>query len=181
MEIILLCLLAYLCGSVAFGKIIGARMGIDIQSQGSGNIGFANAYRVLGPRPAYLVLAGDILKGFIPALAAAKLVSVEAAMWIGTLAIVGHVFPAWLKFRGGKGVATAFGVSLALFPWIAGAGLAVYLMVLAVLHKSAIASLVAAASLPVWSFVFAPSAIVWYCLLLAFAVFTHRNNLRGTL
>jgi len=116
---------AYLLGAIPFGLLIGLARGVDIRQHGSKNIGATNAGRVLGRKWGYLCLALDILKGFAPTLAASfVLVSkpLDAGMllrWIlvGVAAVGGHTLPIYLKFRGGKGVATTVGVALGIFPY----------------------------------------------------------------
>lgn len=171
-------LVSYLFGSVPFGKIIAARHHIDIQKEGSGNIGFANIYRVIGRRPAFLVLTLDILKGVLPALLATKYVgSLSAELLIAFTAVLGHVFPVWLRFKGGKGVATSLGIILVLLPPIGITSFAVYVMVLGRFRKFPLASLVAAVSLPISAAILVPEAIM-FCLFLSFFCFwTHRSNI----
>lgn len=116
---------AYLLGAIPFGLLIGLAHGVDIRQHGSRNIGATNAGRVLGRKWGYLCLALDILKGLGPTLAASFVLierPVDAGMllqWIlvGVAAVLGHVFPIYLKFRGGKGVATTIGVALGIFPY----------------------------------------------------------------
>ncbi|MFQ5807620.1 MAG: glycerol-3-phosphate 1-O-acyltransferase PlsY [Phycisphaerae bacterium] len=116
---------AYLLGAVPFGLLIGLARGVDIRQHGSRNIGATNAGRVLGRKWGYLCLALDVLKGFIPTLAASFVFvtePVDAGMllqWIlvGVAAVLGHTLPIYLKFRGGKGVATTVGVALGIFPY----------------------------------------------------------------
>lgn len=115
---------AYLLGAVPFGLLIGLARGVDIRTQGSRNIGATNAGRVLGKRWGYLCLALDIVKGFAPSLAASLHFGAAGADYVGQLvvlavavaAVVGHVFPIYLGFRGGKGVATTIGVALGIWP-----------------------------------------------------------------
>lgn len=117
---------AYLLGSIPFGLLIGLARGVDIREQGSGNIGATNAGRVLGRKWGLLCLALDLLKGFGPALAAnvllvpATLDAGAALLWIavGAAAVLGHTFPIYLGFRGGKGVATTIGVALGVYPYL---------------------------------------------------------------
>ncbi len=111
---------AYLVGSLPFGLLIGRYVaGVDIRQAGSGNIGATNVARVLGKRLGLIVLILDCLKGALPTAILPGLLSDSAgfrlhlAVVSGTAAILGHMFPCWLKFRGGKGVATALGVALA--------------------------------------------------------------------
>lgn len=116
---------AYLLGSIPFGLLIGLARGVDIRQHGSRNIGATNAGRVLGRKWGYLCLILDLLKGFGPTLAASFVLvqdPVDAGMllqWIlvGLAAVLGHVMPIYLKFRGGKGVATTVGVALGIFPY----------------------------------------------------------------
>lgn len=116
---------AYLLGSIPFGLLIGLARGVDIRHHGSRNIGATNAGRVLGRKWGYLCLILDLLKGFGPTLAASFVLlhdPVDAGMllqWIlvGLAAVLGHILPVYLKFRGGKGVATTVGVALGIFPY----------------------------------------------------------------
>jgi glycerol-3-phosphate acyltransferase PlsY len=116
---------AYLLGSIPSGLLIGLARGVDIREHGSRNIGATNAGRVLGRKWGYLCLVLDVLKGFVPTLAAALVLVEKPAdpamllQWIavGVAAVLGHVFPVYLRFRGGKGVATTIGVALGIFPY----------------------------------------------------------------
>jgi glycerol-3-phosphate acyltransferase PlsY len=120
----ILVLSAYLLGAIPFGLLIGRTLGVDIRKHGSGNIGATNAGRILGRKWGWLCLVFDILKGLIPTLAASFLIvrqPIDAAMlwqWIavGVAAVLGHTFPVYLGFRGGKGVATTIGVALGIYP-----------------------------------------------------------------
>ena len=116
---------AYLVGAVPFGYLIGQAHGIDIRTRGSGNIGATNVGRVLGRRWGLICLALDLLKGFGPTFAAGVLLVTppldarQALLWllVGLAPVVGHVFPVYLGFRGGKGVATTIGMALGIWPW----------------------------------------------------------------
>ncbi len=117
--------LAYLSGTIPFGYLVARFFaGMDIRSQGSGNIGATNIARVLGAKWGILVLVLDALKGLLPALLLPSLfIDTDSSLFnhvqvaCGLAAVVGHMFPVWLKFKGGKGVATALGVILVLGPW----------------------------------------------------------------
>ena len=125
MHAALLIIGAYLLGSIPFGLLIGLARGVDIRQHGSQNIGATNAGRVLGRKWGYLCLILDILKGFVPTLAASFILVTEPVemgmlvQWIlvGVAAVLGHTLPIYLKFRGGKGVATTVGVALGIFPY----------------------------------------------------------------
>lgn len=129
---------AYLLGSISFGLLAAKRAGVDLREVGSGNIGATNVGRALGKRTGRVVLALDAAKGAIPALTAWGLLGLDDP-WTsgaGVAAVVGHCFPAWHRFRGGKGAATAAGVMLALVP-IAGLAAAVMYVGLKKLTKRA--------------------------------------------
>jgi acyl phosphate:glycerol-3-phosphate acyltransferase len=135
---------AYLCGSIPFGLLIArAASGKDVRTVGSGNIGATNVARAAGKSAAIATLVLDALKGLVPVLLAAR--SPQAppllAPACAVSAVVGHCFPPWLGFRGGKGVATGLGVSLALAPWAALAGAATWLVLFKLFRISSIGSL----------------------------------------
>ncbi|QDU71981.1 glycerol-3-phosphate 1-O-acyltransferase PlsY [Mucisphaera calidilacus] len=115
--------LGYLCGSIPFGLLLGWARGVDIRRHGSGNIGATNAGRVLGRRMGLICFGLDLAKGLLPVLAFSLLGEREAGFWgalsgmgVAVSAMAGHILPVWLKFKGGKGVATGLGVMLGLWP-----------------------------------------------------------------
>ncbi|MHC4640123.1 MAG: glycerol-3-phosphate 1-O-acyltransferase PlsY [Planctomycetota bacterium] len=115
----------YLLGSIPFGVIIARAHGKDLRSIGSGNIGATNVARALGRRWAYVCFLLDVLKGLVPMLAARVFIGITdptpglLSLWllVGFSAILGHIFPIYLKFKGGKGVATSLGVALGFWPY----------------------------------------------------------------
>jgi glycerol-3-phosphate acyltransferase PlsY len=124
MTISILIIAAYLLGSVPFGILIAKAHGKDLRTIGSGNIGATNLARALGKKWAYLCFCLDAAKGLAPVSAAAFILSSPPSvkdlfLWlaVGCAAILGHIFPLYLKFKGGKGVATSFGVALGLWPY----------------------------------------------------------------
>ncbi|HEY3353103.1 MAG TPA: glycerol-3-phosphate 1-O-acyltransferase PlsY [Polyangia bacterium] len=142
---------AYLLGSVPFGVVLARARGVDLRTVGSGNIGATNAARALGKKLGAVVLLLDALKGFAPVLVARlwlrdvphpDLVVAATAM----AAFLGHLFPVYQRFRGGKGVATALGVFLAVAPLAAVGAIMVYAVVYALWHLSSLGSLVASAA-----------------------------------
>jgi glycerol-3-phosphate acyltransferase PlsY len=175
---IFLATLAYLLGSIPFGKLAGIRHGLDIQKHGSGNIGFANVLRTLGWRPSLVVLAGDIIKGFIQVLIAQHYLTLHQSMVVGIVAMLGHIFPVWLKFKGGKGIATGLGVTLALSPLVGLAGIIVYIIALSIFRKSAPSSVAAAWSLPLFCLLISPGLTGYFIGLAVIATWTHRTNLK---
>jgi len=140
-----LVVLGYLAGSIPFGLlVVRATRGVDVRSQGSGNIGATNVARVAGKGLGVLVLALDALKGALPVLLARALEPEPVvAAGVGLAAFAGHVAPPWLGFRGGKGVATALGVLAVLAPHAALAGAVTYGLVLLALRISSLGSLLA--------------------------------------
>jgi glycerol-3-phosphate acyltransferase PlsY len=114
---------AYLLGSIPFGLLIAKAHGKDLRSIGSGNIGATNVSRALGRKWAYFCFVLDVLKGLIPMLATMLIAEPDSVLtlwlWlaVGCAAILGHIFPIYVKFKGGKGVATSFGVALGLWPY----------------------------------------------------------------
>ena len=114
---------AYLLGSIPFGLLIAKAHGKDLRSIGSGNIGATNVSRALGRKWAYVCFALDVLKGMVPMLVImfiakpAEVVMLLLWLLVGCAAILGHIFPIYLKFKGGKGVATSFGIALGLWPY----------------------------------------------------------------
>jgi glycerol-3-phosphate acyltransferase PlsY len=144
---------AYLVGGIPFGLLLGrALRGVDIRQLGSRNLGATNAFRVLGPRIGVAVFALDALKGLLPVLAARRLApggdAETAALAAGVAAILGHVFPVYLGFRGGKGVATSAGVLAALAPLATAVAFGVWVATVAATRYVSLGSILAAITLP---------------------------------
>jgi acyl phosphate:glycerol-3-phosphate acyltransferase len=177
-------LASYLLGAVP-SSYIGGRLarGIDLRQHGSGNLGATNTFRVLGARVAAPVMVADMAKGFIPTAVFAQWDGSGAWAWslaYGAAAIIGHVFPVYMNFRGGKGVATATGVFLALSPVAVGVALLAWLLVLRLGRMVSLASIVAAAVLVV-ALVLTESrypVTILGVVVAAFVVFGHRSNVR---
>lgn len=210
-----LILAAYLVGSIPFGLMIARARGVDIRLHGSGNIGATNVGRVLGRKWGALCFAFDLLKGLAPTLGAGwwlGLVPFEGAAptasgatgalmaWLGVMAatVVGHMFPVWLRFKGGKGVATGFGALLGVWPVLTAAALGallVWLVCVKLTRMVGISSVLAALSLPVFVLVQPPigAALGWVerppvwpfalvaCALASVVVVKHRANIARTL
>lgn len=175
---------AYLLGSVPTGYIIGSRAGIDIRKAGSGNVGATNVARVIGKRQGILTLIGDALKGFIPVLVASQLdLSSNTMALAGAAAFLGHLFPVFLKFRGGKGVATAFGVFLGLAPWATLVLAVVFAGVLLSCRIVSISSMIAAAAAPIsfWFFSYPFPSVATSVFLALMIVLRHRANIERLL
>lgn len=181
MKWLFLVVFAYLLGSVPVGLLV-ARLfgGADPRDSGSGNIGATNVARTLGRLPGILTLAGDALKGFLPALwAISAFESPWASAIVGLAAFLGHLFPVYLGFKGGKGVATALGVFLALAP---GPVLLCACLFAAVVWKwriVSLSSLAAAAALPLFAgFLGSPTAVVLLAAVVAgLTAWKHKGNI----
>jgi len=176
----LLTLLAYLIGSLSFAILLSRLAGIpDPRASGSGNPGATNMLRLAGKRLAICTLFGDLLKGFLPVLLAASLdMSVQQQAWIGLAAVCGHLYPLYFRFRGGKGVATAAGALLALYPPAALLAIAAWLLVFRMTRTSSLAALIAlplCLPLLAWQ---QPRALLAMSLLATLIVWRHRSNVR---
>jgi glycerol-3-phosphate acyltransferase PlsY len=149
MTLLMVCAAAYLLGSIPSGLLLGKAYGIDVRKEGSGNIGATNLYRTVGRKVGVLTLLCDCLKGFIPVLVV-KLTALppDYAAWVGLAAFCGHVFSIFLRFKGGKGVATALGVFLALSPLAVAIALAVFLALVFKWRYVSLGSIMAAAVMP---------------------------------
>lgn len=177
-------LLGYLLGAIPIGIMAGrAFTGVDPREAGSRNIGFTNVLRVAGKTAGIVTLAGDMGKGALAIFLARLLVGPEAGDAIlaaGAAAIAGHMFPVFLRFQGGKGVATALGVFLAVEPAIGGCLVAVWLAAAAMWRMSSVAALIAFGSLPLWVWMFhatTPMAALTTGIMIA--IFSrHRENIR---
>lgn len=168
----------YLCGSIPFGMILTRLAGTeDLRSIGSGNIGATNVLRTGSKTLAAGTLACDILKGAAPAFVGAQFGVMVGAV-AGLAAFLGHIFPVWLKFKGGKGVATYLGAVAGLSWLCALAFCVVWLGIAALFRMSSLAGLTASALVPLWAYLLGRADLVWPFLVMAAIIFfTHRENL----
>lgn len=187
---LLLVAAGYLAGSIPFGVILTRLfVGVDIRKVGSGNIGATNVARAGGRKVAIPVFVLDVVKAVIPILVARKLLAgrPDAELWstiVAVAALVGHVFPVWLGFNGGKGVATGVGVFFVLEPWAAIAGLAVWVGVYLTVKISSIGSLGGTTVCAITVFILhgAESPMSWAGLAIAAIIFyRHKENIRRLL
>ncbi|MDD5226226.1 MAG: glycerol-3-phosphate 1-O-acyltransferase PlsY [Candidatus Omnitrophica bacterium] len=179
---------AYLLGSIPFGLIAGFKLkGLDIREHGSKNIGATNVSRVVGKKWGILVLLLDALKGYIACILPAifgQSLTIPFQLLLGVSAILGHSFPVWLKFKGGKGVATSLGVflTIAWIPTLITFGL--WIACFAITHIISISSLLAAVVFPMmiaWRYAGTPALkfLLPISLILAlFILYTHRANIQ---
>jgi glycerol-3-phosphate acyltransferase PlsY len=182
MEIVLWVLLlggSYLLGSFPTAYYVAKKaQGLDIRLVGSGNVGSTNAVRIMGLPLGLLVFVADVLKGCIPALLCKWIGGETLAILAGLASLLGHVFPLWLQFKGGKGVATALGVALALFPWLGVFGFATWGIALLLTDCVAVGSVAAAAALGAMVLV-TPQPLSYkivFTLLALLVIWKHRNN-----
>lgn len=179
---------AYLLGSIPFGLLVAHVLGgKDVRKVGSGNIGATNVSRVAGPFAGILTLLLDAAKGAVAVLAAARLTE-DSATWMivaGLLALLGHCYPLWLHFRGGKGVATAAGVFLVLSPLAMFSALAVFILVVVFWRFVSLGSLAAAAAIPLlmyflWAPHHAPPLVITFGSLAisALVIYKHDANMQ---
>ncbi len=179
---------AYLLGSIPFGYLAGRIAGIDVRKHGSGNIGATNVLRVLGKPAGFGVFFADALKGFI---------AVRLALWLATAApdtrpyadlyaifaaavsVAGHSFPVWLKFKGGKGVATSAGALFGVVPIATAAIFVVWLLTFYITRYVSLASMIAALTLPVVvALLGRPKSLLYFSILMtALVVWRHRGNI----
>ena len=145
-------LAAYLMGSIPFAQLLSKRRGIDLRRVGSGNVGASNVLRTLGVRPAVLAMMLDAVKGTVAVLIAQRLSNgVAAPVAAGLASMIGHVYPVWLRFRGGKGVATAAGAFAVLTPVAAVVAVGAFLLTVALTRFISVGSMVAALTLAAWA------------------------------
>ena len=200
---ILTALAAYLLGSIPFGYLVAKAKGIDIRSVGSGNIGATNAMRVLGKPAGIFVLLMDALKGYaacalLPPLIFNWLAPHSSGLYLffrdepeqlqmrfhliaGIFAVLGHNYTCWLKFKGGKGIATTAGVYLALAPWALLVALVVFILAIVLTKYVSVASISAAVVLPVTVWVLSPQNLflgIVTTALGALAIYKHKSNIQ---
>ncbi len=182
-----LVILSYLLGSIPFGLLIARCKGVkDIRSEGSGNIGATNVTRVIGKKIGALVLLLDGLKGATAILMAQHFAQEAITIFMcAALVILGHIFPIWLKFKGGKGVATTIAVLLMLSPLVGLLLVATWVVVYTLTKISSLSALVSVLLLPLYAFIFYEGGslgFVYLCGFLTLTIFlTHHQNIKRLL
>jgi len=177
-------LAAYLMGALPFGKWVAAMRGVDILKEGSGNIGATNVWRILGPKFGVVVLLLDVLKGFapsyfLPLLADRPLGDPYWGIGFGAGAVIGHSISPFLRFKGGKSVATALGVMIAITPEVAAISFGIFLVTLLLTRYVSLGSILGAIAAPVLAAAFGYPLIVVvvYSALALLIVIRHRPNI----
>lgn len=177
---------SYVLGAIPFGVMVARANGVDILNAGSGNPGATNVWRAVSPQAGTFVFILDMLKGCIPAAIGLTLVDQRIGFLAGMVAVVGHALSPFLKFRGGKGIATAFGAGLGSIPLVALSAIAVFFVILFVSRYVSLSSIIAVPSAVGFGIFFQVDSVILYTLiaLSCFIVFRHRANigrlLKGT-
>jgi len=190
MNELLLIVLAYLIGSIPTSVWVSRHFfGIDIREYGSGNAGATNTYRVLGPKWGTVVMLVDMLKGtaavnlalLLPQYADSETLFLNLQISLGLAAVLGHIFPIWADFRGGKGVATLFGLVLGISPWTALSCSGVFLLVLFLTRFVSLSSILASIAFPIFILVIFnvdnPIYRVFAIAVALMVVLTHQKNI----
>lgn len=173
--------LAFFVGAIPTALLFGRRMGVDLRTTGSGNLGATNVYRTLGARAGVIVLAIDMLKGALAVFATRA--ATGSGSWpvvAGALALAGHILSPFAGFRGGKGVATGGGVILALAPLAGLVAIVIFVATVAITRYVSLGSILAAASLPplVWATGSDVPGLIWASIAIALLVIArHRTNI----
>jgi glycerol-3-phosphate acyltransferase PlsY len=207
---ILVVLGAYLLGSIPFGYLVAKAKGIDIRSVGSGNIGATNAMRVLGKPAGIFVLLMDALKGYAAVVWLTPMVFNQFDVWLhrhfsatydyfqyqspevqshlfvlaGIFAVLGHNYTCWLRFKGGKGIATTGGAFLALAPWAVLVAVVVFILLLLLTKYVSVGSIGTAIALPTTIWVMTPNDLILCIvatLLGVMAIYKHKSNIQRLL
>ena len=185
MYYVLIALLSFLIGSIPNGLIVGKLMrGVDVRQYGSKNIGATNAFRVLGPGPAVLVLVTDAVKGMIGVYLGQILIGTSYAQLLGGIAaIAGHNWSIFLGFKGGRGVATGLGVIAVLVPKVTAVVFVVWAVIVFFTRLVSLGSIVAAALVPISMYFFGeePEILAFGVIAAAFVIFRHRPNIERLL
>jgi len=178
---------SYLLGSIPTAYLIAKQRNIDIRKEGSGNVGATNAFRVLGKKAASLVLLIDGFKGFITVVLVETVFQTEQRIYLaltaGAFAAIGHVFPVWLSFKGGKGVATMCGVLIAISPYQFIIATGVFFLVLYLFKIVSLSSIFAVGTLPLTFFLFYElepdiPIFIFFAVLSLFIIIMHQGNIR---
>lgn len=187
LRIIISLLFGYVFGCFSTGYFIGKVYKVDIRKYGSGNVGMTNALRTLGPKAGAMTLLGDLLKAVVPMLLVRFLIfkgddNIDLlALYTGLGVVLGHNYPVWLKFKGGKGIAATSGVLVAFDPWIIPVGLPIFVLIVAITRYVSLGSLFIGILFPLWVLIRHSGDIHMLILSLIFmllAFLRHRLNIK---
>lgn len=175
-----LLLLGYFLGAIPFGYLVAKRAGVDIFKTGSGNIGATNVMRTLGRKAGISVFVLDVLKGFVPPILAYQMkLGQDSAFFAGIASVLGHIFSPFLRFKGGKGIATSLGALLGSVPATAATAFAIFLAIVVAWRYISLGSVVAAFLAPILSYAYGDSLVVTIGLIpmAALLIWKHRANI----
>lgn len=168
--------IAYLLGNISPAILIGKAHGVDVRKEGSGNAGTTNVLRLLGKKAAAATLLIDILKGVV-AVIIGNIFDPRIGMMCALAVFLGHIWPVFFKFKGGKGAATGFGAVLAVSPPLGLCVIIVAAVLVLITKRMSVGSLAAAISLPALSLLFVPEFFWIAIVMMAISVFKHRANI----
>lgn len=172
-------IVSYFIGNISPAILIGKMMlGIDIRSKGSGNAGATNSLRVLGKKAAIATLVIDVLKGVAAVLVGKYIGGQDLAMACGMAVFIGHIWPMIFGFRGGKGIATAFGTIVTLEPLLGLIYAIIGLSTVAITRKVSVGSIVTSILFPVIAYFFDPKYLLWATAMAVIILFKHRKNIK---
>ncbi len=181
MKLLLLMIIAFVIGSIPFGVIIAKLKGVDLKKVGSGNIGATNVLRTMGKGPAILTLAGDLLKGALSVAAGLYFLgdTIQSGI-VGLSSILGHNFSLFLRFKGGKGVATSIGVLLFFSPKVAAVTIAIWLAVIVVFRYSSLGAIVSFGVLPfsIYLIDYSREKLIISLLMSGLLIVRHTDNIK---
>lgn len=193
LQIVTCLLVGYLCGNFSTGYLMGKHKKVDIREHGSGNAGTTNAFRTLGKKAGMLTFLGDFLKAVIPILIFRNLIFADVeyrallGLIVGFAVVLGHNYPFWLHFKGGKGIAVTAGALVAFDPWIIPIGIIIFVGSVYITKYVSLGSLLITILVPIWIAIRTngnpysiPMTIVGL-LYLASAFFMHRSNIKRLL
>jgi glycerol-3-phosphate acyltransferase PlsY len=183
MDLMVTFAIAYLLGSIPFGLLLTRMFGIgDIRQVGSGNIGATNVLRTGKKGLAIATLLLDLLKGIVAVKLIQHIYNYDMAMLAGLFVVLGHIFPIWLRFRGGKGVATTLGAFIAL-NWLLGIVVcAIWIAIFFITRISSLSAITSICCAPIAAYFFGDKLLALLCLIIAaIIIFTHRQNLKRLL
>ena len=190
LKIILCLIFGYLFGCFSTGYFVGKLNKVDIRNYGSGNVGTTNALRTMGAKAGAITLIGDVLKAVIAILLVRFVFFPDyeyielLAIYTGLGVVVGHNYPVWLGFKGGKGMAATGGVMAALDPFIIPIGIPLFVLAVAITRYVSVGSLVVAVLFPIWIFIRHPGdlhMLIVALVFMALAFFKHRSNIKRLL
>ena len=190
MNNILYILIGYFLGSIPTGYIVNRLIkGVDIRKIGSGNVGATNTYRVSGRLPALIVFLLDAAKGILAVLIVRYMLNETSSVWLmttGVCSVLGHIFPAWLHFKGGKGVSTAAGIAFIFMPDTALAGFLIFLVVFLLTKTVSLSSITAFFSLLIFEMerfiiVKTEEKLFFAAILFIIILSSHRTNIKRIL